>query len=187
MLAYPTTISCLATLSLWFAAIVWFDLRERRIPNAWVAAGMGCGLAIQVLAPAGSGLFDASWGGIGALQSTLGLLEGLALFMPLYLLRFVGAGDVKLLAMSGVWLGPQMLLGAALLSLLAGGVLSVAAMIATRSSREVLGNVRMLLLHPSAAAALPALSSRRARLPYALAIAAGTLVQAAWQIWGAGR
>jgi prepilin peptidase CpaA len=98
---------CAATLAGWLLGAVWFDVRERRIPNKIVAGGMLCGLVLQTLAPQGSGLFEFSWGGLGPWQALLGLAAGLALFMPLHLLRAVGAGDVKLLAMVGTWLGPQ--------------------------------------------------------------------------------
>ena len=122
----------------------------------------------------------------------LGLAAGLALFMPLHLLRAVGAGDVKLLAMVGVWLGPWLLLGATLLTLLAGGLLAVVVMLATRSSRQVLGNVRTMLtttligVHAGRLAALDAPTPSAVRLPYALAIAAGTLAQVGWLLAHAG-
>ena len=77
-------------------------------------------------------------GRIGVVQSLLGLAAGLALFMPLYLLRALGAGDVKLLAMVGAWLGAPLLLGAALLTLLAGGAMALFVMVLSRTSRQVL-------------------------------------------------
>ena len=183
---------CAATLAAWLLGAVWFDVRERRIPNKLVAGGMLCGLVLQTLAPHGSGLFEFWWGGLGPWQALLGLAAGLALFMPLHLLRAVGAGDVKLLAMVGVWLGPWLLLGATLLTLLAGGLLAVVVMLATRSSRQVLGNVRTMLtttligVHAGRLAALDAPTPSAVRLPYALAIAAGTLAQVGWLLAHAG-
>jgi len=183
-------LACLLTLAAWLAGAVWFDLRERRIPNPWVAAGIVCGVALQALAPAGAGLFDRSWGGLGLLQALLGAAAGLALFMPLYVLRALGAGDVKLLAMVGAWLGPQLLLGATLLTLLFGGALSLVVMLVSRSSRQVLGNVRVMLTttlisaHAGRLATLEAPSASRVRLPYAVAIALGTLGQVGWQLFG---
>jgi prepilin peptidase CpaA len=191
MNSYSPAIACLLTLAAWLAGAVWFDLRERRIPNSWVAAGLVCGVALQALAPAGAGLFDRGWGGLGLLQALLGAAAGLALFMPLYVLRALGAGDVKLLAMVGAWLGPQLLLGATLLTLLFGGALSLVVMLASRSSREVLGNVRVMLTTTLLSAqvgrfaTLDAPSASRVRLPYAVAIALGTLGQLGWQLYGA--
>ena len=181
------SILCTATLAAWLLVAVLLDVRERRIPNWLVAGGMLCGLAVQALAPRGDGLFaSAAWGSIGLAQSLLGLGAGLALFMPFYLLRAMGAGDVKLLAMVGVWLGPKLLLGATLLTLLAGGVLAVVLMLATRSSRQVLANVRCILTtsligaQAGRLAPFDAPAPGGARLPYGLAIATGTLAEVGW-------
>ena len=189
----PTpAILCTATLAAWLLVACWFDVRQRRIPNLLVLNGMVWGLALQGLTPAAQGLFTFWWGGIGVAQALLGLLAGLALFMPLYLLRAVGAGDVKLLAMVGVWLGPQLLSGAALLTLLAGGAMALVVMVATRTSRQVLANVRVMLTSvvvgaaAGKAQALDAPLPGSVRLPYALAITVGTLAQVAWLLAHSG-
>ena len=176
----------------WLAIAVWFDIRQRRIPNLVVLNGVVWGLVLQTLAQPGGGLFAFWWGGIGPWQALLGLGAGLALFMPLYLLRAVGAGDVKLLAMVGVWLGPQLLLNATLLILLAGGALAIVVMVASRSSRRVLTNVRVILTtalvgaQAGKLAALDAPAPGGTRLPYALAIAVGTLAQVGWLLAHSG-
>jgi prepilin peptidase CpaA len=183
----PDTL-CAAALAAFLVIAVWFDVRERRIPNTLVANSILWGLAVQALAPSGDGLFAFWWGGLGASQALLGLAAGLALFMPLHLLRAVGAGDVKLLAMVGVWLGPKLLLGAALLTLLAGGLMAVVVMLASRASRQVLTNVRAMLMtallgvQAGRLAPLDAPVSSSMRLPYALAIAVGTLAQVGWAL-----
>lgn len=185
-------ILCAIALAAWLAAAVGFDVRERRIPNLLVASGIVCGLAVQALAPLGNGLFEFWWGGLGVGQALLGLAAGLGLFMPLYLMRAVGAGDVKLLAMVGVWLGPALLLRATLLTLLAGGVMALVVMLASRSSRQVLGNVRAMLTTALVGAQigklapLDAPATTSVRLPYALAIAVGTLAQVGWVLAHSG-
>lgn len=179
---------CAAALSAWLLLAAWIDLRTRRIPNWLVASGMLAGLLLQAIAPAGAGLFAYLWGGMGALQALLGLGAGLALFMPLYLLRAFGAGDVKLLAMVGVWMGPKLLFSTALLILLTGGVLALIVMLASRSSRQVLANVRFMLTttligaQTGKLAALEAPVAGTARLPYAMAITVGTLAQIGWML-----
>lgn len=183
---------CALVLAAWLMVAVWFDVRERRIPNLLVANGIVWGLALQSFAPQGTGLFEFWWGGLGPWQALFGLAAGLALFMPLYLLRAVGAGDVKLLAMVGVWLGPQLLLGATLLTLLAGGVLAIVVMLASRSSRQVLTNVRVMLttalvgVQAGKLAPLDAPPPGSVRLPYALPIAVGALAQVVWQLTHSG-
>jgi prepilin peptidase CpaA len=185
-------ILCAVVLCVWLLAAAVIDVRSRRIPNWLVGSGVISALALHLLAPFGTGLFAFWWGSPGVSQSLLGLLTGLALFMPLYLLRAVGAGDVKLLAMVGAWLGPQLLLGATLLSVLAGGVMAIVVMLASRTSLQVLTNVRVMLttafvgMHAGKLSALDAPPPGSVRLPYALAIAIGSMAQVGWQLAHSG-
>lgn len=183
---------CALALFAWLVVAAAIDVRSRRIPNRLVGSGMIAALALHLLAPSGAGLFSFWWGSPGVSQSLLGLLAGLALFMPLYLLRAVGAGDVKLLAMVGAWLGPQLLLGATLLSVLAGGVMAIVVMLASRTSMQVLTNVRVMLttalvgMHAGKVSALDAPPPGSVRLPYAVAIAVGTSAQIGWLLMHSG-
>lgn len=189
----PTpTLLCTLILAACLLLACWTDLRQRRIPNLLVLCGMLGGLAINGLAPLGGGLFSFWWGGLGWAQAAFGLLAGLGLFMPLYLMRAVGAGDVKLLAMVGAWLGPQALLGAALMTLLAGGAMALVVMFGSRSTRQVLLNVQMMLTSVVVGASagkvrpLDAPLPGSVRLPYALAITVGSLAQVGWLLGHAG-
>lgn len=99
---------------------VWVDLTARRIPNATVLVSL---LIAFVAAVSG---FHVPPGPVaGAIGWGMGLLVGLATFMPLYLLRVMGAGDVKLMAAVGACLGPELAWQAALLALVLGGALAV--------------------------------------------------------------
>ncbi len=103
-------------------AAVWFDWRERRIPNRLVAVGMAAGL--------GLGLVTGGLRGLGA--SAAGLIVGGAILFVPFALGWVGAGDVKLLAAVGAILGPR---GAALSMLygaVAGGIMSAAVLMRRR-------------------------------------------------------
>jgi prepilin peptidase CpaA len=187
----PALLSAGALIALLLAATV-IDVRARRIPNALVASGTLIALAVHAIAPAGDGLFASPWGSIGVVQSLLGVCAGLTLFLPLYLLRALGAGDVKLLAMVGAWLGAPLLGGATVLILLAGGAMALFVMVFSRTSRQVLGNVRFMLTtavigaQSGRLAPLEAPVASSARLPYALAILAGTAAQLVWQLAQAG-
>ena len=75
-----------------------FDLRTRHIPNYLVVAGAVSGVLINVI----------QFGPAGALPSLLGLLTGFALFLPGYLLRMTGGGDLKLMAAIGTFLGAKL-------------------------------------------------------------------------------
>lgn len=155
------------------------DLRHRRIPNSLVLAGMALGLLFQAWAPAGAGLFVADGGGLGLGNALFGGLVGLALLLPMYVLRALGAGDVKLLAMAGVWFGPASVAWAALWTLLAGGVLSLAVAACSGVLPRVLGNLREMLMQVLVQAQLRRLPQvgdapqTTGRLPYAVAIGCG--------------
>jgi prepilin peptidase CpaA len=185
-------ILCAAALTAWLLTACVTDVRSRRIPNWLVASGMLAALALHAMAPRGDGLFAFWWGGLGVVSCLLGLVAGLVLFLPLYLLRAVGAGDAKLMAMVGAWLGPWLLLPALLGTLLAGGLLSLGAMLVTRTSRRVIANVRVMLTsvvvsaYGGKLAPLDAPAAHGVRVPYAIAIAVGTLGEVAWLLLRSG-
>ena len=52
-------------------------------------------------------------------------MVGLLLFLPLFALRAMGGGDVKLLAAFGAWLGPVLVFWVAVYGAIAGGVLAL--------------------------------------------------------------
>lgn len=162
------------------ATALWHDLVSRRIPNRVVLAGLLAGLACQLFLPQGAGFFRSSPGSLGVVSALLGLLAGGGLLLPLYLLRAMGAGDVKLMAAVGVFLGPLQVVGAVLLTFLAGGVLALLAALVSRSFGQVLNNLRLMLLYLVAgkeAGLKLADAPTSGRLPYALAICVGTGLQ----------
>jgi len=177
---------CLAVLATLLAAALWHDLRTRRIPNRLVLWGTLTGLILNSFVPAGAGLFDAAFGGLGPLQALAGAAAGLALLLPMHLLRALGAGDVKLMAMVGAFIGPQQVLAATLLALLAGGVLSLLVAACTGLLRQVLANSYRMLFHSllrgisGGNARLDAPQAASGSLPYAIAIAAGTALSFFW-------
>ena len=164
---------------------VYSDLRSRRIPNRLIVTGMVLGFAFQFMADRIDGVFPDSWGGHGLLQALWGLLAGLGLFMPFYLIRGMGAGDVKLLAMIGVWLGPQAVLNTALLRWSLAACWPSAQRSGSGALRQVLSNVWFMLTHLMVTAqarqgvALEAPARTTGRLPYALAIVTGAAIQTA--------
>ncbi len=157
-------LACLLGLALWY------DIASRRIPNWLSVSGLLAGLTISFL----------TLGGLDPGSALLGVFAGFAVMLPLYYLRAMGAGDVKLMAAVGAFLGPIPVLGAALLTFAAGGVLSLTAALWSRSLSRVLNNLRLMGM-----IALTARSSglsisdvqTTGRLPYALAIAVGTGLQ----------
>jgi prepilin peptidase CpaA len=159
------------------------DLRSRRIPNRLVLTGIVLGLLFQVFAYEGDGLFARWYGAIGPWQALLGLLAGFAMFMPFHLLKVMGAGDVKLVAMLGVWFGVRPMVGVVLLTMLCGGVLAVAMALWNRSLGLTMSNLRFMMtdtlvrVGAGSAPTVPTPARSHGRMPYAVAIAAGSVAE----------
>lgn len=179
---------CFAVLSLSMVIAIVEDTRERRIPNVLVVVMLCSGIALNTLGPDNDhgGLFSHFPGALGASGALLGALTGFALFLPLYLLRATGAGDVKLMAALGSFAGPMETLNVALSILIMGGALAVLRMLWTRKSRLVLSNVVSVLSNLAGASArqFDPVTQSADRMPYALAFAGGLLAYGYWRFIG---
>jgi len=161
------------------------DLRSRRIPNALVLFGLAASVACHALtlASGSAPLAGSEWW-----APVAGLVTGFAVLMPLYLLRATGAGDVKLMAMVGAFVGAPTVIAAALYTLLVGGLLSLVFMLGRGIAAETIANVRFLFAEWAQRARtaqgirLAPLATTAARLPYAVAIATGTGVALRWPL-----
>jgi prepilin peptidase CpaA len=91
------------------------DYHSYIISNILVVSGALLGVMLNYFLPAG----------IGFINSLAGLGVGLLLLLPLYLLRVMGAGDIKLMAMVGAFIGPQAVLISILYIMITGGVLAI--------------------------------------------------------------
>jgi prepilin peptidase CpaA len=153
------------------AAAAILDLRDRRLPNALTVGGVAAGV-----------LLDAAL--VRGLPSAalVGAALGVGVGFPLFALGAVGAGDAKLFAAVGAFLGPVGLLMAALYGAVAGGILAIVGPVRRGTILPVLLDARNLLIHY---VTLGRHGERRAvgapgavTIPYGVAIAAGAL--AAW-------
>lgn len=155
------------------------DLKSMRIPNWLTFPSMLLGLAYH----------GATRGLDGLVFAVSGLALGLALMLLPFLLRVMGAGDVKLMAAAGAFLGAAEVLRAFIWTSLAGGVYALVVLLFHLPQlKAVLGAIRNSLRFMLATGELsyvPATEKTRLpRLCYGVAIAFGTtfsmLLSAGW-------
>jgi prepilin peptidase CpaA len=169
------------TLGAALAAACVTDLRSQRIPNLLTYPLMLAGLAYH-------GALG-GWTGLGFGAVGLGLGFGL-LLLP-FLLGFIGAGDVKLLAVVGAWLGWQGVLLAFVFTTVLGGVYGLAVLASRKGLLRRFWNSLWTTLRLFAATRrfsyAPALDGEPLpKLCYAVAIAAGTASAVAWRAVAGG-
>jgi len=151
------------------------DLLHHRIPNLLILLGLALGLAGQAYSGGASGLED----------GLLGLLIGFALFLPMYALGGMAAGDVKLMAMVGSFLPFHYAIWAALFSLIAGGVCGFLIVLVRGQLFQTLG--RYWLILRTQAYLAPASDEVAGKpFPYSIAILLGTLNTVHWQLFASG-
>lgn len=103
----------------------WYDLRYRRVPNALVLAFLAGGAVMS------------AWGGWSFLgQGLWGMSLGFLLLLPAFLLRMVGGGDVKSLAVIGLLAGPSLLWPAFILGAAAAGIAGAISLASRRLRRR---------------------------------------------------
>jgi prepilin peptidase CpaA len=149
-----------------------YDFRTRKIPNWLNLSGFILGLGLNTFFLHGAGIAS----------SGLGLAFALAIYLPLYLLRGMGAGDVKLMAAVGAIAGPSNWLGIFLATALLGGILSVVLIGLKRRFVKTCFNVGLILQELShgrpPAVNNPHLDIRDGsslRMPHGTVIAAGSI------------
>ncbi|WP_158270524.1 prepilin peptidase [Limnohabitans sp. Jir72] len=168
---------------LWVLGLVlliamWKDMTQRRIPNALLVVASGLAL-----------LWSMTAGGVGLSAALAGGLAALLVFLVFHVIGAMGAGDVKLMATVGLFLGQADVLGLCISVLIAGGVQSLIWAIWTSRLREVLRSTWQSLsnsMFSLAGGAWPVTSEPttvHGSMPYALAIGAGTFSHLLLKFW----
>src|ERR1044072_7976282 len=149
--------------------ITYYDVRYRRIPNAFVLATLVSGLLIN-------GILN----GLGGLGSSVGgCLVAFAMMFALHLFGAMGAGDVKLFAAIGSVVGLSLVVPTFVIVVLTGGVLAVISTVRARAVVETAHRVLQILIGFLPGWQVPRFAvpaDRRLTVPYGVAICLGSLI-----------
>lgn len=154
------------------AVAAYFDIRWRRIPNWLTLSAVLLGLALNWFLPQGLGLGRAG----------IGIVVGFVMYFPLYLLKGMGAGDVKLAAGIGALVGGWNCLVIILIAACFSSVVGLMMAASKGRFRSTLINVGFIFSE-LAAFRLPHMSrqeidirsSDAIRLPHGVSLAIGTV------------
>ena len=161
-----------------------FDVQQHRIPNWLTYPGIVLGFVLQGLLFRWEGL--GIWKGLGSAGEGC-LLAGGIMFL-FYAVRAMGAGDVKLMAAIGSLVGPEQAIVVLLATAICGGVMAIVISVYRGRMGETLRNLGSVLwfhartglqTHPE----LNLDNPTALRMPYGLAIAAGTLYALLLILW----
>ncbi len=153
-------------------AASWIDLKEHRIPNILTFSALIAGVLLQLLLQ--------GWDGL--LYSLSGLAVGFLILIPFYIKGGMGAGDVKLMAAAGAFLGFKGALLAVGLTLFAGSIMGVFLLVLLGGIRAAMlryyGTLKQLFYTQNISLSYfppPPDEAAAVKFPYATAICVGTI------------
>ncbi len=149
------------------------DLKTRKIPNSLIVFGLSASLVCQCVAIEGA----------GGLNWLAGVMVAFVCFIPLYVLRGMAAGDVKLMMAVGGFLGYPFIIKAVACVFLSGGVMALIFILVKGRSKHLMNNLRIICtdLYIRSTSGINVIDdyvmkNSAGRMPYALAIAVGTAI-----------
>ena len=162
----------------WLLVLCVFDIRERRLPNAWTLGG----IAVASIYSLGYGGWPLLLRGLSA-----GFLCALFLLIP-FLLHAAGGGDVKMLFGCGMLIGWGNVMDFLLFVSFAGFFVALVMWITGKADiRRIKHYARCIFDwrydRRKGRESLPPASSEKCRVPFGVAIAAGTWMSLAWQLF----
>ncbi len=165
----------------WLAALCAYDMRHRRLPNGLTLGGLAVAL-----------LYCLCWGGPVMLADGLlaAFFSALFLILPFFL-HAAGGGDVKMLAASGAIVGLHDVVKLLFAVSLSGFALAIVMWCMGRVDASRLKHYFRVLFdfrydRKAGKASLPPRSSERCRVPFGVAIAAGTWLTLLWMLIDGG-
>lgn len=167
------------------------DLMERKIPNRLTVPFMLIGLGLNTILDFPKGIQS----------SLIGFAIGFLVFLIPYMMKGMGAGDVKLMASIGAITNGSIILYITLFTALFGGLISLIIKIKTNDIKRTITNAGKLLLHiffwilfsitlsPRVHYFMTRFKIEKSEnksdyIPYAVAIALGTLMTVFLTIFG---
>lgn len=155
------------------------DVRSFKVYNVLTVPLMISGVAYHD--------FNNGWAGLEL--SLGGLLFGGAILLLPFLMGGMGAGDVKLLAAVGAWLGMPATFYVFIVSAFASGLCAIAMLVHQKNSREAAARLQMMwvrfnsvVVHPGRdewmQSVVPDQNPRRRVIPYGAMVALGILALA---------
>ncbi|MCL5745790.1 MAG: A24 family peptidase [Acidobacteria bacterium] len=178
-MSYPPIVLQIVLALVAFVAAV-YDFRFRRIPNWLTLSGVLLGIGLSSFLNV-TGL---NWySGYNWRSALAGMGLAFAVYFPLYLLRGMGAGDVKLMAAIGAIVGPSNWFWVFVLSNILGGLVAVVLLLSKGRARRTFSNVGYMLnelahLRPPylRREELDVKSHKAVTMPHGIAIAIGSFV-----------
>jgi prepilin peptidase CpaA len=171
----PQSVAWLVSLVLVEAAVI--DGRSLRVPN-WLTYHFAIGGLIFAFCKGGTPLLAWSFAGAGV---------GLLSLLPLYAIGGMGAGDVKLMAGMGAWIGPWLTFWAFIATTLTGGLIGLVMMaysgdlVGHLAMMQFIGREILTIRDPTKLAVRAAeRKPRMLLLPYGIPIAIGSIACFAW-------
>jgi prepilin peptidase CpaA len=158
-----------------------YDVRYRRIPNWLTAGGILAGLVLNAIVKQGwPGGLGSVWPGVWF--SLKGFLVAFGVYFVLYMLRAMGAGDVKLMGAVGALVGVADWFGIFIITAIVGGFMALILVVVKRRLKTTFWNMGFILnemKHARPAYAgkeeLDVKSPKSVGLPHGAVIAVGTL------------
>ncbi len=172
------------TVAVFAVVAAWIDGTELRVPNKLTLPFVVAGWVFSMIAFELQG--DAWYVGLG--YSLLGTLVGGLTLLPFYAIGGMGAGDVKMMAGIGAWVGTTIVFNSFCVGAVVGGVLAVGMAVQagqwTKHYNQFFSifNEIITVRDPEKLAAIAGERKSSMRLlPYGIPMAIGTLMYMGWE------